>query len=115
MKIKKILAMFALVIVLSASATIPTYAGFNCIHGNESNRCFAEITQDGVGYTISAKITWQLKGEDTVVHGSLVSSEGYSAKSRSKWLYGKEGKSFGYYYVNGKKIHESTAWMKFDF
>lgn len=46
---------------------------------------------------------------------SLVSSTGSSAKSRSKWLWGKEGKSFGYYYVNGVQRHKSTAWMDFDF
>ena len=28
---------------------------------------------------------------------------------------GKKGKSFGYYYVDGKLKHESTAWMNFKF
>lgn len=35
--------------------------------------------------------------------------------SKSKNLKGKKGKSFGYYYVDGKLKHESTAWMNFKF
>ena len=37
------------------------------------------------------------------------------AHSKSKNLKGKKGKSFGYYYVDGKLKHESTAWMNFKF
>lgn len=113
---KKLIALFMLVI-MAISTSVPAYAAnkITYIHGNESNRCYAETTQTSDEATIGAKITWQLSGEDTIVNGSLVSSTGSSAKSRSKWLWGKEGKSFGYYYVNGVQRHKSTAWMDFDF
>lgn len=113
---KKLVALFMLVI-MTISTSVPAYAAssINFIHGNESNRCFAETTQTEDDYEIGAKITWQLTGENTVVHGEKVTSTGASAKSRSKWLWGKEGKSFGYYYVDGTQVHKSTAWMDFDF
>lgn len=97
------------------SAAIPAYANdITYIHGNETYRCFAETTQTGDA-TIGAKITWQLSNSNTVASGDTVTSSGPSARSRSKLLIGKTGKSFGYYYVNGKQTHKSTAWMNFDF
>lgn len=112
---KKLVALFMLVI-MAISTSVPAYAAntITYIHGNESNRCYAETTQTSDD-TIGAKITWQLTGENTVAQGDKVTSTGASAKSRSKWLWGKEGKSFGYYYVNGVQKHKSTAWMDFDF
>lgn len=112
---KKLVTLFLLVVMIF-SISIPTYAAntFTFTHGNESNRCFAETSQTGDA-SIGAQISWQLNGKNTVVYGDKVSSYGATAKSRSKWLWGKEGKSFGYYYVNGSLAHRSTAWMNFDF
>lgn len=113
---KKLVALF-LFVVMAISTAIPTYAAstITYVHGNESNRCYAETRQSSDEFEIGAKITWQLTGENTVVHGDKVTSDGASAKSISKWLWGKEGKSFGYYFVNGVQKHKSTAWMDFDF
>ncbi|WP_448918943.1 hypothetical protein [Eubacterium sp.] len=114
-KLTKSLAATFLCALMMFSAAIPAYANdITYIHGNETYRCFAETTQTGDA-TIGAKITWQLSNSNTVASGDTVTSSGPSARSRSKLLIGKTGKSFGYYYVNGKQTHKSTAWMNFDF
>jgi hypothetical protein len=56
-----------------------------------------------------------ISGSNTVYYASRASGTGASVTSKSKNLKGKKGKSFGYYYVDGKLKHESTAWMNFKF
>lgn len=63
-------------------------------------------------HTLGAQITWQVSGSNTVYYASRASGTGASVTSKSKNL---KGKSFGYYYVDGKLKHESTAWMNFKF
>ena len=115
-KITKSLVASFLCMIMMLSVSMPAYAANNVtfIHGNETYRCFSKITQTS-NQTIGTKITWQLNNSNTVASGDRVDTSGPSAKSRSKLLVGKKGKSFGYYYVDGKQKHKSTAWMNFDF
>ena len=77
--------------------------------------CYAETKQQKANHTLGAQITWQVSGSNTVYYASRASGTGASVTSKSKNLKGKKGKSFGYYYVDGKLKHESTAWMNFKF
>lgn len=116
MKMIKHLTIVSLVVAMAMSLAIPASA-VTYSHGNDYSacRCYAKTSQTGVDYSIGAKITWQLSGQSTVIDGELVTSDGAVAESRSNWLWGKTGKSFGYYYLDGQRTHESTKWMDFSF
>lgn len=85
---------------------------------NKRNHTYENIvilTIKKANHTLGAQITWQVSGSNTVYYASRASGTGASVTSKSKNLKGKKGKSFGYYYVDGKLKHESTAWMNFKF
>ena len=107
----------ALVVVstMFVSASIPS--GVSCYHGNNNSlkKCYARIEQSGSTYTIGAQITWQYSGSSSVNYGPRVDTSGAEITSYSDSLRGKTGKSYGYYYANNIKIHQSSAWMGFSY
>lgn len=103
---------------MMASMVMPASASsYYFTHGNNYSKCkcYAQTTQSSDDYTIGAQITWQLSNSNKITYAGINANKTSSVTSYSNWLWGKKGKSFGYYYINGKQKHKSTAWMSFDF
>lgn len=113
---KKILTMAIVSMILIVNCIPVSANNLTYTHGNDnsSKKCFAQTSQTGTD-SIGALITWQLSGTNQVVYGSVANSTGYSARSSSKALKGKSGKSYGYFYHNGSEVHRSTSWYSFSF
>lgn len=115
---KKLITSMTLILGLSMTMLTNVAADtITFVHGNNgtSKYCYAETKQQKANHTLGAQITWQVSGSNTVYYASRASGTGASVTSKSKNLKGKKGKSFGYYYVDGKLKYESTAWMNFKF
>ena len=115
---KKLITSMTLILGLSMTMLTNVAADtITFVHGNNgtSKYCYAETKQQKANHTLGAQITWQVSGSNTVYYASRASGTGASVTSKSKNLKGKKGKYFGYYYVDGKLKHESTAWMNFKF
>lgn len=115
---KKLITSMTLILGLSMTMLTNVAADtITFVHGNNgtSKYCYAETKQQKANHTLGAQITWQVSGSNTVYYASRASGTGASVTSKYKNLKGKKGKSFGYYYVDGKLKHESTAWMNFKF
>lgn len=118
-KLKKLIGSTMLCAIISISMSVPAFAAntYTFVHGNNTStyKCFAETQQTGASSTLGAQITWQVNGSNSVIYGPMSTGTGASVRSSSVALKGKKGKSYGYYYINGTKKHESTAWMDFSF
>lgn len=113
-KFKKLVATALVAVMVLTTMALSASAGIVYWHGNEGSRCYAKTTQDTTTELIGAKITWQV-GSGDVKEGTPSHTTGAEAKSISSWLKFRSGKSFGYYYINNRETHRSTAWMPFNF
>lgn len=113
---KKILALVMVIVALASMSVSVSANTLTFSHGNNntSKKCFAQTEQTG-NDSIGAKIKWQLSGSNATHWGPQETGDGQHVTSYSDYLGGYSGQSYGYFYHNGTKVWESTAWYSFSF
>lgn len=120
MKLKRKIAMMVTTIAIAISITVPAYAAKGKLtfsHGiNKSEKTtFGSITS--TDYEKSMEIMMVVRNANTGAYNMYTSQEYKDAcyLRLTKKATGIKGASYCYYYVDGTKKHQSTAWYDFDF